>query len=505
MAVGTTLCLEHPLPETFGACLLWHGFLTPDECTALIADAEQHGFQRADLDYPPSYRDNDRQVRDDPDMADRLWHRLRQALPQLGKAGISGWEPIGINERLRLCRYGPGQQFRIHRDGVHHRDPHCRSALTFMVYLTDGAEFDGGDTLFFAGGPGRPGDPVARIRPRRGSLILFDHDIWHAGDIVTRGSKHILRSDVLYHRKDGDAVVSAQHLGYVWTLLKLADGRIASAGRDTAIRLWDSNGDHRGCLQGHRQSVLGLAEIRPGLLASVSRDRSLRLWDVARQACIHEATAHEAAALCVAALPGRELVATGGADARIHVWSERGQRLCTCAGHDGWIWALACCTPGRLFSASEDGMVKCWELDDSRCLGTWPGEVPLRSIDAHLLPDGSTRLAVGDADGWIRLGIFRDGCFQETRRIKAHTAAIRRVRFFTDGTLATCGEDGALRQWDSPSLRLRTEDVREPFVTDVLELDRHGWLSSAYDGALRYHRPLRSATEPRQLTMLNSG
>jgi hypothetical protein len=488
MVADMTLRLEHPLPVTFGTCLLWQDFLSPSECTALIADAEQRGFQRAELDYPPSYRDNDRQVRDDPGMADRLWRRLQQALPYLNDAGLPGWEPVGINERLRLCRYEPGQQFRIHRDGVHHRSPYCRSALTFMVYLTDGSEFDGGDTLFFVDGPGRAGNPAARIRPQRGSLILFNHDIWHAGEIVTRGSKHILRSDVLYRRIDGGATQPAQHMGYIWALLKLADGCIASAGRDTAIHLWDGSGDHRGCLTGHRQSVLGLAEVRPGLLASVSRDRSLRLWDVAGQACMLEIIAHEAAALCVATIPERRLVATGGADARIHVWSDRGQRLHTCAGHDGWIWALACCEPDRLLSASEDGTVKCWGLDDGRCLATWHGDAPLRSIDATRLTDGSTQLAVGDANGWIRLGILRGDTFHEAQRIKGHAAAIRRVRFFVDGTLATCGEDGALRHWDSPSLRLCAEDIREPFVTDVIELDHHRWLSSAYDGALRRHQ-----------------
>lgn len=36
------------------------------------------------------------------------------------------------------------------------------------------------------------------ISPRRGRALLFQHMVLHGGRAVTRGSKYVLRSDVLY-------------------------------------------------------------------------------------------------------------------------------------------------------------------------------------------------------------------------------------------------------------------------------------------------------------------
>ena len=57
-----------------------------------------------------------------------------------------------------------------------------------MVYLND--DFAGGETAF---------PPIDRvISPRRGRAVFFQHAVEHAGEMVTRGTKYVLRSDVLY-------------------------------------------------------------------------------------------------------------------------------------------------------------------------------------------------------------------------------------------------------------------------------------------------------------------
>ncbi|HEX7816458.1 2OG-Fe(II) oxygenase [Dyella sp.] len=473
---------QSPLPSHMGTCLIVADFLTAEECAAYIAQAEQRGFLSAELDYPPSYRNNDRQVLDDPALAARLWQRLttRITLPE-----DDGWIPQGINERLRLCRYRPGQRFNIHRDGVHHRGEYVRSKLTFMIYLTDGDDFGGGDTLFFTGGPeciGNPGHLVARIRPRRGSLIVFDHDLWHAGEEVTCGSKHILRSDILY-RNTAATPAAPGHHGYAWTLLRLADGRIASAGRDATIRLWQPDGEPDALWRGHRQSVLGLAQLSDGRVASISRDRSLRWWNRQGQ-CLNEVAAHDAAGLCITALPQGRL-ASGGADHRIHIWSGNGQHLASCQGHQGWIWGLATDGQDRLFSASEDGHAMAWTYDGI-ALSTLAGDVPLRGIDIRK-DAAHTRFAVGDANGWVRCGHIDAQGFTLTRRLRAHAAAIRRVRFLSHGQLATCGEDGALRIWAEDATTLIHEYNQSQFVTDVIESGPSCWIACGYNGQLTWH------------------
>jgi len=50
---------------------------------------------------------------------------------------------------------------------------------------------EGGETKF--------GD--LSIRPKTGTLLIFTHDLYHEGAEVTAGVKNVLRSDVMYVRK----------------------------------------------------------------------------------------------------------------------------------------------------------------------------------------------------------------------------------------------------------------------------------------------------------------
>ena len=103
----------HPLPDRPEFCMVCPGFLTPAECAEFIAQSERRGYAGAGSDYPPSYRNNDRQVLDDADLAARLLERLRRHAPATlpGEPGGPEWALHAVNERFRLCRYRPGQRF----------------------------------------------------------------------------------------------------------------------------------------------------------------------------------------------------------------------------------------------------------------------------------------------------------------------------------------------------------------------------------------------------------
>lgn len=516
---GFSHCIEHPLPPSAGFCALVHDFLSAAECTALITRMEAFVFRAANSDYPPTYRDNDRLVCDDAALAQQLFQRLGTHVPQQRKLEDSTWHLQELNPRLRACRYRAGQQFRIHQDGVYHVSARRRSLLTFMIYLDGPESFDGGDTVFYAGGPRaqecvQPAE-IGRLTPRRGSLIVFDHALWHAGAVVTRGCKHVLRSDLVYERCDNDVAVTSMdslspavpvaarvsgsepaeklaahvsdapftpgHQGYVWTLQPLADGRIASGGRDRAIRLWSGQGACTGVLQGHGQSVLGLAVNCSGVLASVSRDRDLRLWDTNTVQCLRRVEAHAAAALCVTVV-GNDRFASGGADGAIALWRDDGAALARWSAEQGWVWALAPLDEERLLSVSEDGGLRCWSLHDGRAELLWRGEHALRALVVG--GEGDARwIAVGDEQGLVHRWRVADG-WRNVHSFRAHDAAVRRLRVLPDGRLASAGEDGRLRVWRSAAVEF--EAAHDNFVTDV-EAWNQGLLSCGYDGVLRQH------------------
>jgi predicted 2-oxoglutarate/Fe(II)-dependent dioxygenase YbiX len=171
-------------PRTFTIAEL----LTPEECGALIARVERHGFEEAPITtdrgmlMAPEIRNNTRVMLDDVDLAARLWARARDRVP----AQVGARRAVGMNERLRFYRYEPGQRFRLHRDGHYERPDGERSLYTFLVYLNDG----------FTGGGTRIEDHV--VTPVTGLAVGFLHALLHEGCTVEAGRKYVLRSDVMY-------------------------------------------------------------------------------------------------------------------------------------------------------------------------------------------------------------------------------------------------------------------------------------------------------------------
>ena len=163
---------------------------TAAECDAYIAFGEAIGFAPAPIQgtfgpsYEPNVRNNQRVMVDDAPRAEML---REHAWPWIPKQ-LGFWRATGVNERLRLYRYDPGQQFEWHIDGAFERVNGERSFLTFMIYLNDG--FEGGATAFES----------LRVCPERGMALFFRHELRHKGEAVLRGRKYVLRTDVMYAR-----------------------------------------------------------------------------------------------------------------------------------------------------------------------------------------------------------------------------------------------------------------------------------------------------------------
>ncbi|KAG0201367.1 hypothetical protein BGX28_005792 [Mortierella sp. GBA30] len=180
--------------------------LSPPECQSLIERAEQIGFTTALVNagpghpgvHIPGYRDGLRAIIDDPLVANELWERIREYVPKEYK-----YRPvIGMNERLRFLKYGPGDQFQPHMDGEYRRTDGSEhvTKITVQFYLNEDCE--GGATTFleqkqlWIGG-----DEVGKkvdVACKTGQALVFQHDLVHQGSKVLAGQKYVIRSDILY-------------------------------------------------------------------------------------------------------------------------------------------------------------------------------------------------------------------------------------------------------------------------------------------------------------------
>ncbi|MCZ7648618.1 MAG: hypothetical protein M5U26_25720 [Planctomycetota bacterium] len=248
---------------------------------------------------------------------------------------------------------------------------------------------------------------------------------------------------------------------------------------DGVLRLFATNtGKRLGDLKGHEGKVNGLAYARDGRLASAGNDGTVRVWDLLEMREKLKFEAHDGGARAVAFSPDGLWLASSGEDAKIKLWDLREKKLLRVfEGHGGGIDALAFGADGRtILSEASDVSARLWDAvlgRESLFLPERDGSVA--SLD--LSPDA--RLGVttrGDAT-WH---VFDTGSGEDVLVLGGQAGNGSCVRFAPDGrTLATGALDGTLRLWDLETGIERRRLASLPGPLKSLALDASGrWLVS---------------------------
>ncbi|MBK1894783.1 prolyl hydroxylase family protein [Chryseobacterium paridis] len=168
---------------------LIENFLTDQECEDYIRMAEKKSFEEAKISMNgqqlmnKGIRNNDRLMIFDKELADHLFKRAVEFLPQ----DHEDRKILDFNEMFRVYKYSSGQRFKMHRDGSYIRNENEKSLYTFLMYLNDG--FEGGETEF---------ENLFTITPKKGTALVFYHPLRHEGKALISGEKYVLRTDVMY-------------------------------------------------------------------------------------------------------------------------------------------------------------------------------------------------------------------------------------------------------------------------------------------------------------------
>ncbi|WAC02498.1 2OG-Fe(II) oxygenase [Lacinutrix neustonica] len=241
-------------------------FISIDQCDCLLNNRINQ-FESAISHYPDYYRNNDRLVEDNDDLSQELFGVLNEFNENYFN------DFVGLNNRLRFCRYQKDQLFSKHQDGVHYPNDNHESKYTFLLYLNAPESFSSGNTEFFISKYDEK--PCKTIIPQKGKLVIFDHKIWHKGAKITLGNKYILRSDIFVNRQ----MEFKHHKGYIWSLLSSDKNHFFSCGRDTTIKLWDNELRLINSIKIHTKSVLKIARLNSDEFVSCSRDFTLKKWN----------------------------------------------------------------------------------------------------------------------------------------------------------------------------------------------------------------------------------
>jgi hypothetical protein len=184
------------------------------------------------------------------------------------------------------------------------------------------------------------------------------------------------------------------------------DGRrLAAAGKDGTIRLWDISADREAVtLRGHARTVWRVAYSPDGrTLASAGHDHTVRLWDVATGLPLRILHGHTALVLAVAWSPDGRMVASAGVDRAVRLWDPAtGREAGTLLGPLAAVRGVAFSPDGRrIASANDDGTVRLWDPATEQELLTLRGHVGF-AFGVVFSPDGRT-LASSSFDRMVRL------------------------------------------------------------------------------------------------------
>lgn len=179
--------------------------LTDQECDALIARGDAVGWTPAAVNsygtqvMLPRVRNNDRVEFDDTDLAKALQERLLDVLGDQFPHSLGAGTKFQVDfqeagSHFRMYRYVPGQYFKCHKDGSH-QIGELESEITVLFYLNDA---DGGETVLYPHGPQQADWSQQVITPRKGDVLMFNHNTWHEGKPVNSGEKIVLRTDLFY-------------------------------------------------------------------------------------------------------------------------------------------------------------------------------------------------------------------------------------------------------------------------------------------------------------------
>jgi WD40 repeat protein len=266
-------------------------------------------------------------------------------------------------------------------------------------------------------------------------------------------------------------------------------GRLASAGEDRVIRIWEvASGRQLGTLTGHTDHIQQIAWHCEGtILVSAGWDRTARVWNAKSFEPVILLNTHADQLTAAAFSPDGKVLACADSANAIRLWdTSTWGELGVLSGHEEEIRALAFSPEGkRLASAGVDRVIRLWDLrrgqSDSRmggearpsglaivaegCLASASNSAGLRiwetgSGKVVLDQPGQFQVLAASLDGrWLAtdaaegVQLWDARAFAPSRTLSGQRGRVAALAFGPDGrTLASASrDDGTVWLWDLAS------------------------------------------------------
>jgi pleiotropic regulator 1 len=241
------------------------------------------------------------------------------------------------------------------------------------------------------------------------------------------------------------------HAGWVRSVAVEPENQwFATGSADRTIKIWDlASGKLKLTLTGHISAVRGIAiSDRHPYMFSVGEDKMVKCWDLEQNKVVRHYHGHLSGIYTCALHPTLDLLMTAGRDAVVRVWDMRSRRqVLALQGHRDTINSVI--TQGvdpQVVSSSVDTTVRMWDLAAGKCMATLTNHKKgVRALAMNPIEFSFASASIDNIKTWA----FPRGDFM--RNLRGHTGLVNALAINQDGVLASGGNDGNVRFWDSAS------------------------------------------------------
>lgn len=160
-----------------------HNAVSPSVCCDYVRQGDRAGWHPTNItELHPSFSRSQTNINID---TQALFAAILHTIPpQLDDMDIVSL----VEQRTACMRYSEGEYFGLHTDSPFVARDGAMTKLSLVLYLND--DYIGGETLF--------PDLALEVRPEVGKILLFPPTLHHMSKPISRGTKYIVRSEVLY-------------------------------------------------------------------------------------------------------------------------------------------------------------------------------------------------------------------------------------------------------------------------------------------------------------------
>lgn len=188
------------------------------------------------------------------------------------------------------------------------------------------------------------------------------------------------------------------------------------------------------------------------LIATGGEDKIIKIWTNGNDEVLHEMTGHDAPITSLAGFPNIDFLVSGGEDCKISLWNgATGEPIRDLVGHTGAVTALVTTLNGKIIvSGSADNTVRIWDSLNGNQLHVCEGHSGVHALaispDAKYVVAGESGL---NGQPYYKLKVWDLKTGENVRDFAQIHHGVETIKFSESGlVLMTSSTEGDITLWD---------------------------------------------------------